>query len=108
MARFPELQFYEDFLQLSRALLSLAQTGEWETFEQQMAVRQALSAKLEEQALLDVIVAAGLADELRLLIAEIHVVNDRIAEAAEAVRDELAQEIRQNMQASKAISAYSK
>lgn len=106
MARFPELQCYEDFLQLSRRLLELAEAGDWETFQPQLDARQALSARLEAQETLDAVVHAGLADELRLMIAEIHVVNDRIAAAAESVRDELSAEIRQNMQASKAINAY--
>jgi uncharacterized membrane protein len=106
MARFPELQCYEDFLLQSRRLLDLAEASEWETFEKQLESRKALVARLEAQSTLDAIVTAGLADELRLMIAEIHSVNDRLEVVAEAARDELGAEIRQNMQANKAINAY--
>lgn len=101
-----ELQVYSQFLQISRALLQLAEAGDWEVFQQQLDARQALTARLEAQETLDAVVHAGLADELRLMIAEIHAVNETIGVVAETVRDTLSAEIRQNIQTHKAINAY--
>lgn len=106
MSQASQLQPFYEFLHISRNLVELAKEGQWDNFQEILNTRQQLVATLESQAFLDQVAAAGLADEARLLIAEIQSINDQLATTAEAVRDELAKEIRQNIQGSKAIDAY--
>lgn len=96
------------FLEQSRQLLGLAENSDWEAFETLLTERQQGLASLGEGALLIAVAKAGLADEMRQLIADIQSVNDRIGEVAERERTDLAGQLRQSFQAEKAIDAYKK
>lgn len=96
------------FLDQSRRLLELAEEGDWAAFETRLAERQLGLANLGDNALLIGVAKAGLADEMRQLIADIQSVNDRIGEVAERERTDLAAQLRQSYQAEKAIDAYKK
>jgi hypothetical protein len=102
------LQPLHQFLLQSRQLLALAQSGEWEAFEVLLQERQAGMPTLGENQLLIAVAKSGQADEMRRLLADIQVVNDEIAKVAETGRAELAAQLRQVMQAEKAIDAYRK
>jgi flagellar protein FliT len=102
------LQPLHRFLDQSQRLLALAEAGEWEAFEALLAERQKGLASVGDNALLIAVAKAGLADEMRQLLAEIQTSNNRVAEVAERSRADLAVQLRQVVQAEKAIDAYKK
>lgn len=105
----PELlQPLQIFLEQSQQLLTLAEAEEWETFEKLLAERQEGLAALGENQLLIAVAKAGLADDMRHLLAQIQGTNDRIGQVAEQSRADIAAQLRQSLQAEKAIDAYSK
>lgn len=102
------LQPLHQFLEQSRLLLGMAQAGEWESFESLLATRQQGLAALSNNQILIAVAKAGRADEMRELLADIRTANDRIAEVAETSRADIGSQLRQLVQAEKAIDAYKK
>lgn len=96
------------FLEQSRQLLGLAEAGEWETFETLLEERQKGLPALGDNKLLIAVAKAGAADEMRALLADIQAVNNQLEVVAQAGRADLAGQLRQVVQAGKAIDAYKK
>lgn len=102
------LQPLHQFLEQSRRLLGLAKADDWEAFEVLLEERQQGLSALGDNKLLIAVAKAGVADEMRALLAEIQAVNNQLGEVAEAGRADLAAQLRQVVQAEKAIEAYKK
>lgn len=102
------LQPLQQFLAQSQRLLDLARAGDWTEFEVLLQERQVAIPTLGESQLLIAVAKAGKADQMRELITEIQVVNTQIGEVAENGRGELAAELKQLLQAEKAMKAYQK
>ncbi|WP_331346730.1 flagellar protein FliT [Cellvibrio sp. UBA7661] len=93
-------------LSQSKALLSLAQAGDWESFETLVQQRQQGLLSLSDHEYLQSLAQADLETEAAGLIEEIQLINKELSSLAEANRDNAASELRQNGRAAKAIDAY--
>jgi flagellar protein FliT len=93
-------------LSQSQALLSLAQAGDWESFETLVQQRQQGLLSLNDQEYLQSLAQADLESKAAELIQEIQAINKQLAGLAEINRDNTASEMRQSNRANKAIDAY--
>ncbi|MEN0039573.1 MAG: flagellar protein FliT [Cellvibrio sp.] len=93
-------------LSQSRALLALAQAGDWESFETLVQQRQQGLLSLNDQEYLESLAKADLESSAANLIHEIQGINKTLEQLAEENRDNKASELRQTNLASKAMDAY--
>jgi flagellar protein FliT len=93
-------------LSQSQALLSLAQAGDWESFETLVQQRQQGLLSLNDQEYLESLAQADLEAKAAEVIQEIQTINRRLTELAEVNREHKMSELRQNSLANKAIDAY--
>ncbi|MDO8344125.1 MAG: flagellar protein FliT [Cellvibrio sp.] len=93
-------------LSQSQALLSLAQAGDWESFEILVQQRQQGLLSINDQEYLESLAQADLDAQAAAVIQEIQGLNKRLAELAEISRENAASELRQSNKVSKAIDAY--
>lgn len=96
----------ESFLAQTQSLLVLAQAGDWETFEIQMAERQTKLPALGESQFLIAITRAGLVDEAKSLIQAIQATDQQIVAMAESSKAKISEQLRQSIKATKAVVAY--
>lgn len=93
-------------LSQSQALVSLAQAGDWESFETLVQQRQQGLLSLNDAEYLESLTKAGLEANAARLIQEIQGINRHLTSLAESNRDNNATELRQVTTASKALDAY--
>lgn len=93
-------------LSQSQALLSLAQAGDWESFETLVQQRQQGLLSLNDQEYLESLAQANLEAKAATMIHEIQSINKTLAGLAETNRENAASELRQNSRTTKAIDAY--
>jgi flagellar protein FliT len=93
-------------LSQSQALLSLAQAGDWESFETLVQQRQQGLLSLNDQEYLESLAQADLEAKAAAVIQEIQAINKTLADLAETSRENKASELRQTNHASKAMDAY--
>ena len=93
-------------LSQSQALLSLAQAGDWESFETLVQQRQQGLLSLNDQEYLESLAQADLETKAAEVIQEIQTINKTLAELAATCRENKASELRQTNHASKAMDAY--
>jgi flagellar protein FliT len=93
-------------LSQSQALLSLAQAGDWESFETLVQQRQQGLLTVNDQHYLETLAQADLEAQAADIIQQIQAINRQLTELAEVNRDKAASELRQNSRANKAIDAY--
>ncbi|MFC3115497.1 flagellar protein FliT [Cellvibrio fontiphilus] len=96
----------ERALSQSRALLSLAQAGDWESFETLVQQRQQGLLSLNDQEYLESLTMADLEAKAAEVIQEIQSINQTLSELAEVSREAVASELRHSNRAAKAIDAY--
>jgi flagellar protein FliT len=95
-------------LSQSQALLSLAQAGDWESFETLVQQRQQGLLSLNDQEYLQSIAQADLEAKAADVIQKIQAINRTLGELAKTSRENKASELRQTNHASKAMDAYSR
>lgn len=93
-------------LSQSQALLSLAQAGDWESFETLVQQRQQGLLSINDPEYLESLAQADLESKAAGVIQEIQGINKQLSELAETNRDNAASELRQSNRVSKAIDAY--
>lgn len=93
-------------LSQSQALLSLAQAGDWESFETLVQQRQQGLLSINDPEYLESLAQADLEAQAAGVIQEIQGINKRLSELAETNRDNAASELRQSNRVTKAIDAY--
>lgn len=93
-------------LNQSQALLSLAQAGDWESFETLVQQRQQGLLSLNDPEYLQSLAQANLEADAADLIQEIQTLNKTLTSLAEGNRDKTASDLRQSGRAAKAIDAY--
>lgn len=93
-------------LSQSQALLSLAQAGDWESFETLVQQRQQGLLSLNDQEYLESLAHANLEAKAAEVIQDIQIINKKLAALAETSRENKASELRQTHHASKAMDAY--
>jgi len=98
----------ERALSQSQALLSLAEAGDWESFETLVQQRQQGLLSLTDAEYLKSITDAELDAKAATIIGDIQAINKRLSVLAQENREQIASEIRQSTQAAKAIDAYSR
>jgi flagellar protein FliT len=99
---------FEHALSQSQALLSLAQAGDWESFETLVQQRQQGLLDIQDATFLEAVAAAQLESQAALIIQAIQSINKQLTLLAEAHRADLASDLRQASKAVKAIDAYSR
>ena len=102
------LAIAEQFLAQTRELLALAEADDWAEFESKMAERQALMPALRSEKLLEDALQTGQVEALRQRIQEIQQLNDRLGELAQAHRDAIAGQLKEQQTKDKAVNAYQK
>lgn len=93
-------------LQQSKALLSLAQADDWDSFEILVQQRQQGLLSINDPEYLQSIAHADLEANAAEVIQEIQSINKALAELAQNNRDKVATELRHSNKVSKAIDAY--
>lgn len=93
-------------LSQSQALLSLAQAGDWESFETLVQQRQQGLLSLNDQEYLESLAQADLEAVAAGVIKEIQAINKKLNDLAEVSRETRASELRQTNHVSKAMDAY--
>lgn len=93
-------------LSQSQALLSLAQAGDWDSFETLVQQRQQGLLSLNDPEYLETLAQANLEADAAGLIQEIQTLNKALTSLAEVNRENAASELRQSGKAAKAIDAY--
>ncbi len=93
-------------LSQSQALLSLAQAGDWESFETLVQQRQQGLLSINDPEYLESLTQADLESQAAGVIQEIQGINKKLSELAEISRDNTASELRQSNRVTKAIDAY--
>lgn len=95
-------------LSQSQALLSLAQAGDWDSFETLVQQRQQGLLSLTDGEYLKSLAEAELDAKAAVIINEIQAINYELSQLAQKNREQIAAELRQSAQAAKAIDAYSR
>lgn len=95
-------------LNQSQALLSLAQAGDWESFEALVQQRQQGLLSINDPEYLESLAEADLGASAAGVIEEIQSINKQLAVLAVENRDKMATELRQQAAAARAIDAYSR
>lgn len=98
----------ERVLSQSQALLSLAQAGDWESFEPLVQQRQQCLLVINDNEYLESLGEADLVAQASGLIREIQAINQQLAQLAESNRDQTVSNLRQNIASVRAINAYSR
>ncbi len=93
-------------LSQSQALLSLAQAGDWESFETLVQQRQQGLLSINDPEYLGSLAEADLEAKAAGVIQEIQGINKQLSVLAEENRDKAATDLRQHVIANKAIDAY--
>lgn len=93
-------------LSQSQALLSLAEAGDWESFETLVQQRQQGLLSINDPEYLESLAMANLEARAAGVIREIQGINKQLATLAEENRDKAATDLRHHSLASKAIDAY--
>lgn len=93
-------------LSQSQALLSLAEAGDWDSFETLVQQRQQGLLSINDAEYLQSLAQADLEPQAAHMIEEIQTINKRLSELAEISREQVASELRQTNRAMKAIDAY--
>lgn len=93
-------------LSQSQALLSLAQAGDWESFETLVQQRQQGLLSINDPEYLESLTEADLESKAAGVIQEIQDINRQLSALAEENRDKAATDLRQHTIASKAMDAY--
>ena len=93
-------------LSQSQALLSLAEVGDWDSFETLVQQRQQGLLSINDAEYLQSLAQADLEAQAAHMIEEIQAINKRLSELAEISRDKVASDLRQSTKAMKAIDAY--
>jgi len=93
-------------LSQSQALLSLAEAGDWESFETLVQQRQQGLLSLSDEEYLESLANANLEAKAAGIIQEIQGINKMLAVLAERDREKVSSDLRQSTVASKAIDAY--
>ncbi len=93
-------------LSQSQALLSLAEAGDWDSFETLVQQRQQGLLSINDADYLNSLAQADLEPQAASMINEIQGINKRLAELAERSRDQVASELRHSNKGIKAIDAY--
>ncbi len=93
-------------LSQSQALLSLAQAGDWESFETLVQQRQQGLLSINDPEYLESLAEANLEAKAAGVIQEIKGINKQLSVLAEENRDKAATDLRQHVVANKAIDAY--
>lgn len=93
-------------LSQSQALLSLAQAGDWESFETLVQQRQQGLLSVNDPEYLESLAKADLESQAASVIQEIQDINKTLSELAVISRDGAASELRQSNKLSKALDAY--
>lgn len=93
-------------LSQSQALLSLAEAGDWDSFETLVQQRQQGLLSINDVEYLQSLATADLEPKAGRMIEEIQSINKRLSELAEISREQVASELRQSNRAMKAIDAY--
>jgi flagellar protein FliT len=93
-------------LSQSQALLSLAQAGDWDSFETLVQQRQQGLLSLNDPEYLETLAQANLEADAAGLIQEIQTLNKALTSLAEVNRENAASKLRQSGKAAKAIDAY--
>lgn len=93
-------------LSQSEALLSLAQAGDWESFETLVQQRQQGLLSIHDAEYLESLTQANLEAEAARLIQDIQGINRHLKNLAEVSREQRASELRQNSTVNKALDAY--
>ncbi|HSC66932.1 MAG TPA: flagellar protein FliT [Cellvibrio sp.] len=93
-------------LSQSQALLSLAQAGDWDSFETLVQQRQQGLLSINDHEYLESLAQADLEAKAADVIQEIKAINQQLTELAETNRENAASELRQSNRANKAIDAY--
>lgn len=100
------LSHLETFLAQSRQLLILARDDNWEEFESLMAARQKNLPVLAENTFLIELAKNNLVEEAKELISAIKDIDNQILAVAERSKASISAQLRQSLQADKAIDAY--
>ena len=95
-------------LSQSEALLSLANAGDWDSFETLVQQRQQGLLSIHDTDYLLSLTKADLEPQAATLIHEIQEINRQLTRLAEIDRDNKASELRQATTANKALDAYSR
>jgi len=90
----------------SQHLLNLARAQDWQAFEMLLMQRQAAMAVLQDSQYLHAITNAGLDAEVKNMVSDIKMMNQKLTDMASRRQDEIASEIRQLNKGDKAINAY--
>lgn len=93
-------------LSQSQALLSLAQAGDWESFETLVQQRQQGLLSINDPEYLESLATADLEPQAAEVIQEIQEINRQLSALAEVSRDNVASELRHSNRAAKAVDAY--
>ncbi len=93
-------------LSQSQALLSLAQAGDWDSFETLVQQRQQGLLSIHDADYLESLASADLEMQAASLIREIQGINKQLTNLAEIDRNNRATELRQAAIANKALDAY--
>lgn len=93
-------------LSQSQALLSLAEAGDWDSFETLVQQRQQGLLSIHDAEYLTSLAKADLEAQAVHMINEIQSINKHLAELAERSRDQAASELRQSNKSIKAMDAY--
>ena len=106
MDAFTLLDPLEMALRQSQALMSLAQGGDWVSFELLIQQRQQGLLSINDPEYLQSLSEAKLEDKAANIVKEIHTINQQLTLLAEEHSAQMATEIRLLSQAEKAIDAY--
>lgn len=93
-------------LSQSQALLSLAEAGDWDSFETLVQQRQQGLLSVNDEEYLKSLAQANLETKAAYMIEEIQQLNKRLSALAGISREQVASELRQSAKAMKAIDAY--
>ncbi len=93
-------------LSQTQALLSLAQAGDWDSFETLVQQRQQGLLSINDAEYLQSLAKADLESQAASLIQEMQGINQHLTNLAELNRDNKASDLRQSVTANKALDAY--
>ena len=102
----PQLQPLYDILAHAQELMRLAEAGDWQALETGTEKFQQQVRVLDDVAFIESLVAANLVEPAKELIAQIQQLNDQLDTYATDMRGKISSELRQIIQADKALSAY--
>ncbi len=100
------LQPLQQALAQSRALLSMAQADDWESFEVLVQRRQQCLLDIQKEAYLASLANAGLESQAAEVVAAIKTLNEQLASLAESQKIKVSSELRHISKSEKAINSY--